>query len=351
MLMSKGLLKDRGGEVSTISRAGSVLTRNLTFCLLAGILALGTGCRGTGPRPVTISRTEGANSCVGKRRSPALSVLTFNVHGLPGWFTGRPVDRYERLAEEIRKLDAYFVFLQEVWMKSALNSIPVDGTWWVASDGMPFFFFRRNGLLVLSRYPIVSGQFHPFRSGRLPDSLVRKGVLKVTADLGEGQLLNLWNLHLQAGVEQRVRQDQLAELKGWLAGARDGQVADVVAGDFNFTPDSVEYRVAEGFLGQDLQVAAHEPHWPTYDGGGVGKGQVMTLDYIFLRGGAEVHSSPTMTEVVFAEGGQEGRFSDHLGLHAVMWLDDSLPEELAGVVFGSGGSGMAVASGEMKGSR
>jgi hypothetical protein len=42
-------------------------------------------------------------------------------------------------------------------------------------------------------------EFRAFRAEAWPDSLVNKGALKITVELGPSFRLNIWNVHLQAG--------------------------------------------------------------------------------------------------------------------------------------------------------
>ena len=70
---------------------------------------------------------------------------------------------------------------------------------------------------------------------RLP---VTKGALKVTVELPGGERLNLSNVHLQDAGAQRIKQSQIDQLVGLVRTAGDRQVAEIMGGDFNCTPDS-----------------------------------------------------------------------------------------------------------------
>lgn len=305
------------------------------IAMVCGLLVM-TGCRQVRPSAAKVT-LSGGSSCIsgGVPMRADFSLLTFNIHGLPCWLTGESVGRYGRLSEAIREMDPDFVLLQEVWMKRAMESIPKDGEWSVASDGKPLFLCRRHGLATLSRYPILSSRFYPFKAGRFPDSLVSKGALRVTVDLGGGRPLNVWNLHLQAGNYPKTRKRQLEELRGWIEQDRFGQVADWVGGDFNFTPDSEEYGLAARYLGEDVQGLAQQPHWPTY---GVNSGGMdpVTLDYVFLRADRTTRTLAAYTEAVFERTGIEGRFSDHCGLRTEVVLESGPSLRLVGGDFANG---------------
>src|SRR5262245_44231652 len=216
-----------------------------TPCLLAplAIALLSAGCASYSPRPVVIKpATAPATVWVADSGRVDLRMGSFNIWGLPGWMNRASSSRYTRIARELESLHPDLILLQEVWTKRALRSAPTGPEWFTARGSGQANFFQENGLLTISRHPILGGEFHPFHAAALPDYLVKKGALKVTIELPGGQRLNVWNVHLQAGNAQATRSRQIAELVTWVRAASDGQVADVVAGDFNCTPDSAQYQ-------------------------------------------------------------------------------------------------------------
>jgi endonuclease/exonuclease/phosphatase family metal-dependent hydrolase len=68
-----------------------------------------------------------------------------------------------------------------------------------------------------------------------------QGLVNPTIEVADGLRLNVWNVHLQAGGADGIRSRQVAELVGWVQASQDGQIADLVAGDFNCTPESRQY--------------------------------------------------------------------------------------------------------------
>src|SRR5260370_15034888 len=212
-----------------------------------------------------------------------LRVVSFNVWGLPAWMNGASVDRYPLIARQLELLRPDLVLLQEVWTKEAAASAPAGAEWSAAWSSGQANFFRENGLLTISRHPILGGEFHPFHASALPDSLVKKRALKVTIELSGGLRLNVWNVHLQAGGADAVRSRQIAELVRWVNAAQDGQIADLVAGDFNCTPDSPQYRALFEQIGPSLQAISGEPGFTTFDGLSTKSGVSQTLDHAFIR--------------------------------------------------------------------
>jgi hypothetical protein len=65
----------------------------------------------------------------------------------------------------------------------------------------PSFFsncFTDSGLIILSRFPIVSSEFFPYSYGVLSDALSHKGVLYAKILVGGSRVLHLFNTHTQA---------------------------------------------------------------------------------------------------------------------------------------------------------
>src|SRR5262249_17532651 len=150
------------------------------------------------------------------------------------------------------------------------------------------------------------------------DSLMNKGALKVTITVAAGQRFNIWNVHLQDGASSPARASQIAELISWVEDSHDGQVADIVGGDFNFTPESREFREFVEAIGPDVHQLAGDAAFPTWDGLKAMPGGGQTLDHIFVRirqPGNEVNARPRR---VFAATRLEDRLSDHMGMQAAM---------------------------------
>ncbi len=245
-----------------------------------------------------------------------LEVLTFNVHGLPRWLGGPPADQFDRIAAAIQEEAADIVLLQEAWTRAARRSSPRGQGWNIATGIRDGSFFEQSGLVTASRFRIIGGEFRRFSRASFPDSLVEKGALKVTLELPGGQRVNVWNVHLQAGRAAHVRTHQVAELIRWVLGAADGQAMDLVGGDFNCTPDSPEYGVLAGSLGDDIRCLDGRPHEPTFPEHARNGRRSRTLDYVFWSPRAPLRVTAARSEVVFNSERAEERLSDHLGVRA-----------------------------------
>lgn len=245
-----------------------------------------------------------------------LDEITANDSGLLSWMNHEPKARYVRIAFDIERLHPDLVLLQEVWTKSAAAVAPTNMGWLIARAPSANFF-RRNGLMILSRMPISGGEFHSFSKAAFPDSLVRKGALKVTVLAPGGQRLNVWNVHLQSAAP-RVRLRQIQQLAAWVRDADDGQAADLVGGDFNTTPDSPEFKLLSQELGQTAHELAHLPFSPTYDGLSPDLKMVQTIDYLFIRPRTPIIKLEAAPTITFTNANPRQRFSDHVALEVAL---------------------------------
>ncbi|MCL4176921.1 MAG: sphingomyelin phosphodiesterase [Verrucomicrobia bacterium] len=290
--------------------------------LLPGLLLVLWGCVSPNSSNVQIRHAAtAARSGPGQEGQTELRVLTYNIWGLPAWINGANPSRYARIARELEARAPEFILLQEVWSEHAREAVPAEAGWSVASSPARNLFLRRSGLVTLSRHPIVDAEFHAFRAGTWPDSLVGKGALRITVELAGSLRLNVWNVHLQAGDARDIRLRQIAELAAWVRQAEQGQGADIIAGDFNCTPDSEEYRQLTRLLGTDAHPPESQPHFVTYDGCRSDAADARTLDYVFLRL-RQSHVSCTASVAPAMDADRpEDRLSDHLAVEADLRLE------------------------------
>jgi endonuclease/exonuclease/phosphatase family metal-dependent hydrolase len=251
--------------------------------------------------------------------------VTYNIWGLPWWLNGARPSRYAQIAHELERMDPDIILLQEAWTAKARKAGPRTGRWSIARGTGQHLIFQQNGLLTLSRFPIIGGAFYPFSHAAFPDRLVRKGTLKVTLRLPGGQVLNVWNVHLQEGGPFQVRQSQIDELTARVNEAEDGQIADLVGGDFNCTAESPFYRELETALGPSVQKLGGIRPFVTWDGLSSKFGAGQTLDYIFVRARVALEKMDAVPQVAFDARRRRGRLSDHFGVEAVVSLAPTPP--------------------------
>ena len=291
---------------------------------LSLLCVMASGCMsGRGSR-VRIQAGRACAACENEPDTPAsMKLTTFNVWGLPAWLNGASADRYGKISHDLAQLGSDVVLLQEVWTRRSFEVLSEQAngasrTWWTADARRKGGLLGQNGLLTLSRFPIKSAWFRRFSASRLPDSLANKGALKVTLELRPGERVTIWNVHLQDGTSGRVRSRQIAELISWVEQAQDGQIADIVGGDFNFTPESSEFRRFAAAIGPSVPQLAKEVALPTWDGLKSAPGAGRVIDHIFVRLRQPAADLRAGQHRVFTASRREDRLSDHMGVEAVV---------------------------------
>jgi len=131
---------------------------------------------------------------------------------------------------------------------------------------------------------------------------------------------NVWNVHLQDGGSAQIRLSQVHELVSHVQAADNGQIADLVGGDFNCTPDSPLYEELSNSLGPSVQQLSGAHPFVTWDGLSTKPGAGETLDHIFVRARGLFQNLQAAPRVVFEAASLKQRLSDHLGIEAVLNL-------------------------------
>jgi endonuclease/exonuclease/phosphatase family metal-dependent hydrolase len=278
------------------------------------------GCASSRPAPLLVEHQVMAAPGSSSDKGLSLKLVTYNIWGLPFWMTGERTGRYQQIAHELERLDPDFILLQEAWTAKARKSAPDNGRWAIGRAAGQHTFFQQNGLVTLSKCPIIGGEFYPFSRSAFPDRFVNKGVLKVTVQLAGGKVLNVWNVHLQEGSSPEIRRSQVRELVSRVQAAEDGQIADLVGGDFNCTPESPLCRELANSLGPSVQQLGGADPFVTWDGLSAKPGAGRTIDYIFIRERAPCQEVQAGQHVAFTAASMKQRLSDHLGIEAVVNL-------------------------------
>jgi endonuclease/exonuclease/phosphatase family metal-dependent hydrolase len=299
------------------------------FAGLALVIGAG-GCASIRPAPLLVEHQVTAAPANCSDEGLRLKLVTYNIWGLPSWMTGQSTGRYRQIAHELERLDPDFILLQEVWTPEARISAPDNGRWASGRAAGQHTFFQQSGLVTLSKCPIIGGAFYPFSRSAFPDRFVNKGALKVTVHLAGGKVLNVWNVHLQEGGSPEIRQSQVRELVSWVHAAQDGQIADLVGGDFNCTPESSLCGELVNSLGPSIQQLGGADPFVTWDGLSAKPGAGQTIDYIFIRECTPYRDVQASQHVAFTAPSRKQRLSDHLGIEAVVNLSPA--PSLAGPV-------------------
>ena len=280
-----------------------------------------SGCASRRPAPLVVEYPAMALPAVSSEEGFRFKLVTYNIWGLPSWMTGAPAGRYPRIERELERLDPDIILLQEAWTAKARKSVPASGRWAIARGAGQHTFFQQNGLVTLSKFPILGGEFYPFSRAAFPDRFVNKGVLKVTVQLPGGKVFNIWNVHLQEGDWPEIQLSQVRELLSHVKAAEDGQMADLVGGDFNCTPESPLCRELVNSLGPTVQQLGGADPFVTWDGLSVKHCPGQTIDHIFIRKRATFQNLQAIPHVAFATRSLAERLSDHLGIEAVVKLN------------------------------
>lgn len=208
---------------------------------MRGALALvlvACGCKGTeGP-----DDTEGPSS-------GALSVLSYNVHGLPPSITGD--DTAGRMAQIAPLLPSYdLVGLQEDWdeanheiLASTMGDYPTSLWYGEPLDGRAY----GSGLGLFARATLVDAQLTTYETcyGTLDsasDCLASKGLLAARLALADGVEVDVYNTHFEAGggaeddAARAAQVDMVIEvMNSWSTGR-----AMIFMGDTNLGDDDPE---------------------------------------------------------------------------------------------------------------
>lgn len=137
-----------------------------------------------------------------------IRVLTYNIFLRPPPVKNNENDwKDERLADFSKIMNNFDVIcLQEMFgtltsrREQLIRYAHSSGFFFSVDVPAPTFFSKTiidGGLLILSRFPIIESEFHPFRYCVLSCSIVEKGVLYAKIQIQNSYLI-VFNLHLQS---------------------------------------------------------------------------------------------------------------------------------------------------------
>ncbi len=238
-------------------------------------------------RAVAILCLISAPLAAGAREPIEISVLTYNIHGLPSWIARD--DPPARIPLILEKAAAYdIVLLQEDF---AYHDVVVanakhphlfrgNGGWAPLLEGAGLTILSRfdsSGAPLREAYGVCNGHL-----GAANDCLGNKGFLMTRLALPNGATIDVWDTHLDAGASDGDHRARVAQLER-LAAAIESQSAGralLVGGDFNLEWDTARDRaLLEWFRDRvGLTIAAQTPPdgWESH------------LDYLLIRAGDDV---------------------------------------------------------------
>lgn len=173
-----------------------------------------------------------------------LRVATWNLW----WRFGPWEDRLPLIIEELRRVDADVVALQEVWgdgddtsAKRIAAQLGYEETF---AARLELGESVRFGNAVLSRWPIAHTEWHPLpAAGHLDEQRL---VLRADIDGPRGSF-QVFSTHLNWRFDHSaVRQEQARTVAEVVAAARPRSFPPIVCGDFNAEPASTEVGMLTG---------------------------------------------------------------------------------------------------------
>jgi endonuclease/exonuclease/phosphatase family metal-dependent hydrolase len=270
------------------------------------------------------------------------SFLTYNVWGLPKFFgcgSTNP-ERFGQIGRELRFLRSDIVALQEMWHQESDVLIAESNYSFRAVTGNSKLHYGGSGLVTLSKFPIISEEFHPFSKTAGVERLVNKGALFTRVQHPSGSLIDIYNVHLISEPEKisrlflskkradELRLTQLRELATWITSRQEPNIPIIVLGDFNLDELSSAYSVMTGIVGSDLfrqrlsfnldQDSSRRGYTFDPENNKFSKspsGSKERIDYVLLRN-ASSRQALISAKRIFAE----NPLSDHYGVYVKLKL-------------------------------
>lgn len=173
-----------------------------------------------------------------------LRVATWNLW----WRFGPWQERLRLITEELRRVDADVVCLQEVWAdeddrssRRIADQLGYDEVFAGRLEMEPGVLF---GNAVLSRWPITHHEWHPLPAGDSFDE--ERVVLRADIDGPRGPF-QVFTTHLNWRFDHSaIRQDQVRLVAEVVANGRPRTFPPIVCGDFNAEPTSTEAGMLTG---------------------------------------------------------------------------------------------------------
>lgn len=187
---------------------------------------------------------------------PTLNILSYNIRGLPYLIKTDYIDSFCKLFEQYDIILVQESFQNIFGFRSKLKDY-FKNKYWIAESGITNLlnlYLMENGLMIISKYPIIKSKFTPWIIDTLPDSLAQKGILNAQIQINDNLILSIYTLHMQASFtiyneNSNIRDIQLKQLLSILQ--NDTNKLKIVGGDFNydFTDEFnavPHYKVAKG---------------------------------------------------------------------------------------------------------
>jgi len=281
-----------------------------------------------------IKRKTNTLATTQEKGSGEISILTYNVWGMPGPLAQDRRARLQRLGETLSAYD--IVTLQEAFSDDIrhLESHP-EFPFQIRHDNRGLVR-AGSGLYILSKHEILKADYRPFSNCTQGDCLARKGVLWVRIEHPTIGLMDIYTTHYQSQtstVAADIREKEDNRVLQEFVHQNNAAFPVLITGDFNLLPDQREYRDLMRRLPLiDLYRNAH-PDNPgmTFDplrnpyarGGTPGR-----IDYIFLLKGNAYEATPLACHLTHEEEQQGYYLSDHFGVTARIYFRQAGPAKV-----------------------
>lgn len=166
-----------------------------------------------------------------------LKIISYNIWDLPLWFVRNRKARIERVANYLAQSGADIICIQEAWSQSGrktLYRILGEAGYQHVSARERLVLIGNGGLLIFSKFPILSKKFTPFSrlSAAFVELFAAKGVLEVTVETPQGKL-SVFNTHLHSPSWVFGQAIRLRQMRRVLDVLMQGETTAILAGDFN----------------------------------------------------------------------------------------------------------------------
>jgi sphingomyelin phosphodiesterase len=201
------------------------------------------------------------------RKDSEVRILTYNIF-LRSLVKNNENDwKDERLEDFLTLIHNYdIICLQEMFgtlnnrKQILIRAATMAGFFFFVDTASPSFFSRymvEGGLVILSRFPIVSHSFNIFRYGVIQDSLAQKGILYAKISI-KNSYLHLFTTHTQASyfdigesnfiASYKTRLDQIAQINKIICGILEveyNKLNDkvILVGDLNVDGFSYSHKI------------------------------------------------------------------------------------------------------------
>jgi len=283
-----------------------------------------------------------SNNLFEEERPAHIQVCAFNAHLLPeiaSLFVGKRGQSRYRSTEIGQRMRAWDIIgLSEVFdsqrSKDLITSLQEQaGEFHIARGlGRRGRHLTGSGLLLASRFPIISSNQHTFQNsphlftkGPKGDGLAAKGILHARLKIGKLEI-DCFLTHLESQ-NRSVRDEQTKELKQFLEEHRNPEIPALLMGDFNIVFETSsgsansEYEMLMKLIGGSkgtFEDAAKKTEGPAGTSDALAQDGDKRIDYIFFSNSTDgtkrlrpIHSQhePFLDSQV-----REGSLSDHLAI-------------------------------------